>query len=91
MKNKEENDRIYQNIMRFRKQDPKRYGLTLIAVEYEDMVNYSRSEKKDSEELKWRISNLSKKVSRVMNIYKITIVEITEYFRFHNYSLEYII
>lgn len=81
---------MYRLLMESRKRDLKHYGLTTIAVEYEDVLHYSRSEKKDSEELKWRISKLSERIKEVMNIYKLSIVEIADYFRFHNYSLDFV-
>jgi len=84
------NEEMYRQLMESRKRDPKHYGLTTIAVEYEDVLHYSRSEKKDSEELKWRISKLSERIKEVMNIYKLSIVEIADYFRFHNYSLDFV-
>jgi hypothetical protein len=84
------NEEIYQKLMESRKQNPKHYGLTSIAVEYEDLRNYSRSEKKDEEELQWRTLKLSERIKEVMNIYKLSIVEIAEYFRFHNYSLDFV-
>lgn len=84
------NEEMYRRLMESRKRDPKHYGLTTIAVEYEDVLLYSRSEKKDIEELKWRISKLSERIKEVMNIYKLSIVEIADYFRFHNYSLDFV-
>lgn len=84
------NEEIYRKLMESKKQDPKHFGLTSIAVEYEDLRNYSRSEKKDSEELQWRISKLSERIKEVMNIYKLSFVEIADYFRFHNYSLDFV-
>lgn len=84
------NEEIYRKLMESKKQDPKHFGLTSIAVEYEDLRNYSRSEKKDSEELQWRISKLSGRIKEVMNIYKLSLVEIADYFRSHNYSLDFV-
>ena len=84
------NEEIYRKLMRSRKENPKRYGLATIAVEYEDVRNYANSKKKDSEELKWRISKLSNRISEVIRIYRLTIEEVEEYLRFHNYSLEFV-
>lgn len=84
------NEEIYRKLMESRKKDPKHFGLTSIAVEYEDLRNYSRSGKKDNEELQWRISKLSERIEEVMDIYKLSFVEIADYFRFHNYSLDFV-
>lgn len=84
------NEGIYRKLMESRKKDPKHFGLTSIAVEYEDLRNYSRSGKKDNEELQWRISKLSERIKEVMDIYKLSFVEIADYFRFHNYSLDFV-
>lgn len=83
-------EEIYNKLTESRKQNPKHFGLTCIAVEYEDLRNYFLSEKKDSEELQWRISKLSERIKEVMNIYKLSFVEIADYFRFHNYSLDFV-
>lgn len=84
------NEEIYLKLMQYRAENPKHYGLTTIAVEYEDVRNYASCSNKDSEELKWRISKLSNRIKEVMNIYKLSVVEIADYFRFHNYSLDFI-
>lgn len=84
------NEEIYRKLMESREKDPKHFGLTSIAVEYEDLRNYSRSGKKDNEELQWRISKLSERIKEVMDIYKLSFVEIADYFRFHNYSLDFV-
>lgn len=84
------NEEMYHRLMESRRRDPKHYGLTTIAVEYEDVLLYSRYEKKDSEELKWRISKLSDRINKVMSIYKVSMSEIADYFRFHNYSLDFV-
>lgn len=84
------NDEIYHRLMESRKRDPKRYGLTIIAVEYEDVLHYSRSEKKDGEELKWRLLKLSERIKKVMSVYKVSMSEIADYFRSRNYSLDFV-
>lgn len=84
------NEEIYQKLMQHRREDPKHYGLTTIAVEYEDVRNYANSKNKDGEELEWRISKLSQRIKDVISVYKLTMEEVVEYFRFHNYSLDFV-
>lgn len=84
------NEEIYRKLMDSKARNPKHFGLTNIAVEYEDLRNYSRSGKKDDEELQWRISKLSERIKEVMDIYKLSFVEIADYFRLHNYSLDFV-
>lgn len=84
------NEEIYRKLMELREKNPKHFGLTSIAVEYEDLCNYSRSKKKSSEELQWRIWKLSERIKEIMNIYKLSFVEIADYFRLHNYSLDFV-
>ena len=84
------NEEIYRKLMDSKARNPKHFGLTRIAVEYEDLRNYSRSGKKDNEELQWRISKLSERIKDVMDIYKLSFVEIADYFRFHKYSLDFV-
>lgn len=84
------NDSIYKSLMDSRKKNPKHYGLTCIAVEYEDVLNYSRSKKKSSEELRWRISKLKSRIKEVMAMYKLSSIDIADYFRFHNYNIDFL-
>jgi hypothetical protein len=84
------NEDIYQRLMQFRHQDPKHYGLTSIALGYLDVLNYSKSKKVDSDELKWRKFYFGQRLKEVMGIYNLSIGEIAEYFRIHNYSLDFV-
>ena len=59
------NEEIYQKLMQYRREDAKHYGLTAIAVEYEDVRNYANSKNKDGEDLKWRILKLSKRIEEL--------------------------
>lgn len=84
------NNEIYTRLMESRKRDPKHYGLSCIAVAFEDVYIYSNNKEKDEEQLRWMISKLSERIKEVMNLYNISIVEIADYFRFHKYSLDFI-
>lgn len=88
MKNRDDSN--YRRLMELRERDPKRFGLTSLAVEYEDVRKYSRNQKMDMEEMKWKISRFSERISEVMKLYKLSMEEIADYFRSHNYSLDFV-
>ena len=84
------NEEIYQKLMKHRRENPKHFGLTTIAVEYEDVRNYAKSKSANDEELRWRINMFSERIKEVIRIYKLSMDEIVDYFRFHNYSLDFV-
>lgn len=86
---KQKNDAIYRRLMQLRKCNPKNYGLTSMAVAYEDVRNYANSKQCDLGELKRKVKELSMRIRELAKLYGLSSAEVKEYFAFHNYSLSF--
>lgn len=86
---KRSNDEIYRKLMESRKKDPKHYGLTSIAVAYEDVRNYANSKQCDRKELKYLVERFTMRMREIAHRYGLSSAEVREYFAFHNYSLSF--
>ena len=89
MTKKEQNDAIYRHLMESRKRDPKHYGLTSIAVAYEDVRNYANSKQCDRKELKYLVERFAMRMREIAHRYGLTSMEVKEYFARNNYSLSF--
>lgn len=89
MTKKEQNDAIYRKLMESRKRDPKHYGLSSIAVVYEDVRNYANSKQCDRNELKYQVERFTMRMREIAKCYGLSRKEIREYFARHNYSLSF--
>ena len=85
----EQNNAIYRHLMESRKRDPKHYGLTSIAVAYEDVRNYANSKRCDRKELKFLVERFTMRMREIAHQYGLSSAEVREYFAFHNYSLSF--
>lgn len=89
MTKKEQNDVVYRHLMESRNRDPKHYGLTSIAVAYEDVRNYANSKQCDRKELKYLVERFAMRMREVASLYGLTGEEVKEYFARNNYSLSF--
>lgn len=89
MTKQERNDAIYRHLMESRKRDPKHYGLSSIAVAYEDVRNYAKSEGCDREELKYLAQRLTMRIREVAKNFGLSGEEIRTFFAQKNYSLSF--
>lgn len=83
------NDALYRKLMESRKKDPKHYGLSNIAVAYEDVRNYANSKQCDRKELKYLVERFTIRMREIANRYGLSSAEVREYFALHNYSLSF--
>ena len=86
---KEQNDAIYRHLMESRKRDPKHYGLSSIAVAYEDVRNYAHSKQCDRNELKYQVERFTMRMREIAGRYGLSGQEVREYFARNNYSLSF--
>lgn len=59
---------LYSKLIEHRRRYPKSYGLTNIAIVYEDIYHYARSKQRDSEELYRKIDYLNKRIKECCTI-----------------------
>lgn len=81
------NDIAYQKAMESRKRNPKRYGLLLIGIAYEDMWrSYSkRKNKEDCTILLYYIDRMKIRINEICSIYSISKAEVLDYFEKNRY------
>lgn len=89
MTKKERNDAIYKHLKASREKDPKHYGLNCLAVSYEDVRNYAKSEGCDREELKYLAQRLTMRIREVAENFGLSSAEIKAFFAQKNYSLSF--
>lgn len=86
---KENSAKIYAKLMESRKRDPKHYGLSCIAVAYEDVRNYANSKQCDRKELRILVDRFTMRMREAAKVYGLSSADIREYFARHNYSLSF--
>lgn len=85
----EKNAAIYARLMESRRRNPKSYGLSSMAVAYEEVRNYARSEKCDRTELAAMASGLTMRLKELAALYALTGAEVRAYFEGHKYCLTF--
>lgn len=85
---KQDNAHLYGLLMESRKRDKKHYGLSCIAVAYEDVRNYAKSKGCDRSELAYRAKTFSTRMREVVHRYGLSGEEVRAYFKRNNYALE---
>jgi len=84
------NDLSYQKAMEVREQSPKRYGLMLIGIAYEEMWKcYTNSKKTDCVQMLYLIDRLKIRMNEIRFIYSLTKDEIRAYFERNHYNTSF--
>ena len=82
------NELAYQRAMEIRKSTPKRYGLMLIGVAYEELLNYYNHPKKvECTTLLYLIDRLKIRMGEICSTYSLTKGEVRDYFEKNHYII----
>lgn len=82
------NELSYQKAMKIRKCTPKRYGLMLIGVAYEEFLHYYNHPKKvECTTLLYLIDKLKIRIGEICSIYSLSKSEVRDYFEKNHYII----
>lgn len=76
---------LYQKLMECRHCNPKRYGLSMLAVRYEDLYNYVQSDKCDCMQLHIMTDEYHLRFREICSMYRLDFDDVKEYFENHGY------
>lgn len=76
---------LYRKLMEHRRHNPKHYGLSMLAVRYEDLYNYVQSGKCDCMQLHIMVDEYRLRFKEICSTYRLSYDDVKEYFDSHRY------